>query len=356
MTVSGTYGTTVFTVDDVIRRACLKLRIPTAAITSELAQTALEDLYLFMQTVVRMGVPLWTVEKVIVPLYDGQFTYDLPTRIVDKLGDPVRRKVSRADDYTQAISSAGGTLAYAFDGELTNVFVQSAPLGNVSYDFGTGYSVSTLGYLPAGTDATLTLIGEYSDDGATWHTAVPEFLAEAVAGEWIMKDCEQVAPHQYWRIRATAGTLNCYQLLFAFNPSEIMMGALNRDDYLNLPNKNFAGDPLSYWWNRQRDAPQVVLWPVPNQNFMAVVFNARRELMDVGKLTDTLDFPKRWVEAVVSNLAARLYQSGVKHGLDNPVDIQLLISDAQSSFKLAMGQEEDHMPVRFQPSIRRYTR
>jgi hypothetical protein len=310
-----------------------------------------------MQSVVRMGVPLWTVEKVIVPVYTGEYVYDLPARIVDKLGDPVRRKVSRASDYTLATSSAGGDLENAFDGDLqTNAFTQTSPAGYVSYDFETGYSVSTLGYLPAVTDPTLTLIGEYSDNGGTWYTAVPEFVAEAVAGEWIMKDCENVAPHQYWRWRATAGTINCYQLLFAYNPYEIMMGALNRDDYLNMPNKNFAGDPLSYWWDRQRDAPRVHLWPVPNEQFMALVFNARRELMDVGRLTDTLDFPKRWIEATVDNLAARLYRSGVKHGLENPADIQMLLSDAMTSFKLAMGQEEDHMPVRFQPSIRRYTR
>jgi len=356
LTVSGTYDQTTFNVDDIIRRACLRLRIPSAAITAELAQTAKDDLWLFMQTVTRSGLPLWTVEKIILPIYWGRYRYELPSRIVDKLGDPSLRVVSRADDSTLATSSAGGTIAYAFDGELTNIFLQTSTLGNVVYDFGTDFSLSMVGYLPAATSSTLALIWEASDDNSTWVTVVPNEVIDAVSGEWCLRDVTDVTARRYWRVRATVGTINCYQLLFGFNNSDLPMGDLNRDDYLNQPNKAFMGRPLSYWWDRQRDAPVIHLWPVPNLNFMSIIFNARRRLMDVGALTNTLDFPLRWLEAVVDNLALRLTKSGVQHGLTDPVSYQLLVTDAQTGLHKAMGMEEDHAPFRIQPSIRRYTR
>ena len=357
MTVSGTYNQTTFTVDDIIRRACLRLRIPSAAITAELAQTALDDLWLWMQELTESGIPLWTIEKYIMPLYLGQYIYDLPEKYLDKMGDPVLRTISRAENADdEASSSAGGTVANAFDGELTNVFLQTSPAGYVSYDFGTDFSLSMFGYLAATTDSTLRLTAEYSDDEVTWVTAIATFNPEATDGVWALRDVEKVSAHRYWRLRAMAGTLDCYQLLFGFNSNDTMMGALNRDDYLNQPNKAFQGRPLSYWWDRQRDSPRVHLWPVPNENFMSVVINVRRQLMDVGSLTDTLDLPKRWLSTVVANLALNLVRSGVKHGLDNPADMQLLVGDASATMKKSMGQEEDHMPIRFLPNIRRYTR
>lgn len=354
MATSGTYATTL-NVDDVIRRAFLRLKIPTAAITAEGVQTAKDDLYLFMQTVVRSGIPLWTVEPIIVPLYLGVPAYTLPSNVVDKVSDPVRRKVNRADDYTLATSSAGGNLEYAFDGLLTNAFTQTAPLGYVYYDFESPVALSMIGYLPAATSATLTLTCEFSDDATTWTTALAPFLANAAVNEWVMASVTNNSPHQYWRIRATVGTLSCYQLLFGWNPSDIQMGSLNRDDYLNMPNKTFAGDPLSYFYQRLRDAPTITLWPVPNDSFTSMIVYARRRLQDVGRLTDTLDFPERWLEPVVDNLALRLTKAGIKHGLE-AAEYQLLINDAASGLKQAMGTEEDHMPIRIQPNLRRYTR
>ncbi len=354
MATSGTYTATL-NVDDVIRRAFLRLQIPTAAITAEAAQTAKDDLYLFMQTVVRSGIPLWTVEQIIVPLYLGVPAYTLPTNVVDKVSDPVRRKVNRADDYTLAVSSDGGTLEYAFDGLLTNAFTQTAPLGNVYYNFESPTALSMIGYLPAATSATLALTVEFSDDASTWSEALAPFVANAVANEWVMANVTNNSPHQYWRIRATVGTLNCYQLLFGWNPSDIQMGSLNRDDYNNMPNKVFAGDPLSYFYQRLRDAPTITLWPVPNDNFTSMLVYVRRQLQDVGALTNTLDFPQRWMEVVIDNLAVRLTQAGVKHGLD-PTGLQKLIADATTGLKQAMGTEEDHMPIRIQPNLRRYTR
>jgi hypothetical protein len=354
LATSGTYNTT-FNVDDVIRRACLRLRIPSAAITAELAQTAKDDLWLFMQTVVRSGIPLWTVEPIIVPLYLGIPAYTLPSTVVDKVSDPVRRKVNRADDYLQATTSAGGDLENAFDGELTNAFTQTSPLGWVSYDFDSPTALSMIGYLPAATSATLTLTVEFSDDASTWTQALAPFLANAVVNEWVMADVTNNSSHQYWRIRATVGTLNAYQLLFGWNPSDIQMGALNRDDYLNMPNKIFQGDPLSYFYERLRDAPKITLWPVPNDSFTSMVVYVRRKLQDVGALTDTLDFPDRWLEPVIDNLAVRLTESGVQHGLD-PGALQKLTSNAALGLKQAMGTEEDHLPIRIQPNLRRYTR
>jgi hypothetical protein len=54
--------------------------------------------------------------------------------------------------------------------------------------------------------------------------------------------------------------------------------------------------------NRDRDAPTLTFWPVPDVSYDLVV-ERRRRLQDVTAYTETLDLPMRFLPAVIAGLA-----------------------------------------------------
>jgi hypothetical protein len=84
---------------------------------------------------------------------------------------------------------------------------------------------------------------------------------------------------------------------------------------------------------------------------MTVWYN--RQIMDVGSLTDELEIPQRWYEAVVSMLAHRmsLELPGV------PVDRVAYLEKMADKYLYEAEQEErDKSPIYWAPNISVYTR
>ena len=158
----------------------------------------------------------------------------------------------------------------------------------------------------------------------------------------------------WYRIRAYNGTtLALRELYIGNNSREIQMSRLNRDDYTNLPNKNFtANQPYQFWFNRTIPQPTITLWPVPNDPFIQMTVWYSRQIMDVGALTDELEVPQRWYEAVVFMLAHRM-------SLELPqVDmarIGYLEKMADRYYNEAEAEERDKSPIYLAPNLKPYT-
>jgi hypothetical protein len=139
------------------------------------------------------------------------------------------------------------------------------------------------------------------------------------------------------------------------NPYEITIARLNRDDYVNLPNKTFQGRPLQYWYDRQRDVPIMTLWPSPDkaatQNQITIW--RKRYVMDVGGINDQLDIPQRWFDAVVYSLAVRLAEERTEV---DPQLIPMLSAKADLMLMSARQEERDNSPTYWSPNLRGYTR
>jgi hypothetical protein len=96
------------------------------------------------------------------------------------------------------------------------------------------------------------------------------------------------------------------------------------------------------------------LWPVPNADAETsqIVLWRQRQIMDVGTLTEELEVPQRWYEAVVSLLAAKL-------AFEIPeVDaslIPLLDQKASQALYMARMEERDNSPITIAPNISMYT-
>jgi hypothetical protein len=75
--------------------------------------------------------------------------------------------------------------------------------------------------------------------------------------------------------------------------------------------------------------------------------------MDVGTLTQEIDVPQRWYEAIVYLLAARLAEELPQV---EPGYVQVLDQKALRALSEAEMEERDNSPIYFTPNISIYTR
>jgi len=89
------------------------------------------------------------------------------------------------------------------------------------------------------------------------------------------------------------------------NGIELPIARWEEGEYRQIPNKASPGRPTAYYLDKQRDAPVLYVWPVPATD-TDLKIDYTRVIEDVTALTETLDVPQQWTEAVWVCLAARL--------------------------------------------------
>lgn len=353
MAYSGTTGTTVISVQTLIdhgARRCGKLA---EELTSEQVLSARESLFYVLSNLINIGIQYWAIGKKVYGLKADQYVYKLPIGGNDVLNVLYRQLNRPSGSYG---TSAGGTVANAFDGNVDTICTQTSANGNISVNYGTDNPVyvGAIGVLP-GVSGTFSVIFEYSEDGTTWSTLLDPGETVWVDNEWLWYDVEPGQTVQFYRMRATNGdTISVRELFFGNNSTEIPMARLNRDDYTSLPNKNFtANQPYQYWFNRTIPQSEIYLWPVPSDPFIQMTVWYSKQIMDVGALSGELEIPQRWYLAIQSMLAHQM-------SLELPgVDLtrtQYLEGQAEKYLTLAEVEERDKSPIYFAPNVAPYTR
>ena len=327
MAFSGTVSQTSFDTRRVIENAARRCKLPAQSLTAEHIDIAKDQLYLLLSDLANRGIQLWCIEKIIYPLYDGVSQIATVAGTVDILNSNLRT--------VQALS-----------GTVTTAASYS------QIEFATATAVSTVGVRWTGAAVPIDL--QRSDDGASWTTVQSEDTT-AVAGVTSWFDLGSVVSARFYRVHAPGGALPA-TVVFANNPTEIPLARLSRDDYTNLPNKTFKSNrPLQYWLDRQAVAPVMNLWPVPNAgaaNYQVVVW-AQRHIMDVGSMTQSVEVPQRWYEAIVAMLAAKLAMEYIEV---DPGLIAVLDGKAKEALYFAQQEERDNSPISILPNISMYTR
>jgi len=352
MAYSGTTGTTVTTVQTLIdhgARRCGKLA---GELTSEQVLSSRQSLYFLLSNLINIGIQYWAINKKVYGFSPDRYIYDLPLGGNDVL-NALYRWMSRPDGaYT---TSAGGTVANVYDGDVDTICTQTSANGNISVNFGPSNPIfiGSIGFLPA-SSGTWSIILEYSSDGSSWSTLEDLGTIPVVNNEWIWTDIDNGQTVSYYRIRAYNGTtLSLRELYFGNNSTEITMSRLNRDDYTNLPNKNFtANQPFQFWFNRTVPQAQIWLWPTPQNAFYQMTVWYSRQIMDVGDLYGELEIPQRWYEAVLMMLSHRMSLELPNVPLDR---VQYLEVQADKYLTLAEQEERDKSPIYFAPNIAVYT-
>jgi hypothetical protein len=328
MAYSNTVSQTVFDTRKVMENAFRRCRVRPEMITAEYVSVANDQLYLLLSDLANMGAPLWCIEKQILPLYDGVGYITLDTKVVDILNSNLRQ--------LQTVTGTNTTTATTR-----------------TIDFGGATFVTTVGVL--WTAAAVPIAIERSVDGIVWTTIQTE-TPIAVAGEWTWYDLESSVATEFFRVRATSGSLNFLEIYTGNTPTEIPLARMNRDDYTNLPNKSFQSNrPLQFWYDRLIPNPVMRLWPVPNSGAITsqIVLWVQRYIMDVGTMTQQVEVPQRWYEAIVAMLASKLALeiAEVETSL-----IPLLDQKANVALYTAQAEERDNSPMMMAPNIAVYTR
>jgi hypothetical protein len=356
MAYSDTYGQ-VYNVQTLIdhgARRCGKLA---EELTSEQLLSARESLGFVMSNLINIGIQYWAIEKEVIGLTPDKYIYTLPNGSNDVLNALYRTMNRPSGSYT---TSAGGNVALAGDNDIDTFCQQTSANGNISVNFGTDNpiyagSIGLLPYVAGGGSATWTLILEYSADGVTWNTLNDLGTVVVTDKQWIWTDIDPGQSVQYYRVRISGGsTLALREFYVGNNSREITMSRLNRDDYTNLPNKNFtANQPYQYWFNRTVPNPEIYLWPAPSDPFVQMTVWYSKQVMNVGELTNELQIPQRWYLAVINMLAHQMAMELPQVPMDR---VQYLEAQAEKSLALAEAEERDRSPIYFAPNIGVYTR
>ncbi len=109
--------------------------------------------------------------------------------------------------------------------------------------------------------------------------------------------------------------------------------------------------PTEIYVDRQRDAPQITLWPVPNEEPMQLIYWILRRINDAGSYSNTVDMPSRFIPAMTAGLAhhiaAKIFPND--HQL-----ISRLKIDYEEQYGLAAQEDRDRSDLRIVPFTNGY--
>jgi hypothetical protein len=352
MAYSGTVGQTVVSVQNFIDQGARMSGKLAEELTVEQVQAAKQALFFTLSNLINQGINYWAIEKKVFGLKPDQYEYLLPLGGVDVL-NALYRTMQRP---TGTYSASSGIAANAFDSDINTIDTQTAPNGNIAVNFGTDNPIyaGSIGILP-GTSGDFHILLETSTDGSTWTLLEDTGVTTWVDNEWLWYDIDPGANVQYYRMRETGGnTLAVREFYVGNNSTEVTMARLNRDDYTNLPNKNFtANQPYQYWFNRTIPQAKITLWPAPSNAFVQMTIWYSRQVMDVGDLNGQLEIPQRWNQAIQLMLA---HQMSLILPQVDLARTQYLEGQAEKYFTMAENEERDKSPIYFAPNISVYTR
>ena len=356
MATSGTVGLTTISVQNLIDDAARASGKLAEELTVEQIQSSKRNLFYVLSSLINKGIQYFAIKKTVIGLNADQYIYDMPVGSNDALNVLYRQMERPSGSYT---SSAGGTVANAYDNDTSTYCQQTSPNGNISVNYGTSNpvyigSIGILPYVSGGGSASWTITYEYSVDGSTWNTLESLGTIVVTDNEWVWTDIDPGQNVIAYRVRASGGTtLALREFYLGNNSREIQMARLNRDDYTNLPNKNFtANQPYQYWFDRTIPVPTIYLWPVPSDPFIQMTIWYSAQVEDIGALSGELAIPDRWLLAVESMLAHRMSLILPAVPLDR---VKYLEGQADRNFNDAEQEERDKSPIYWAPNISVYT-
>jgi len=357
MSTSGTVGQTVITVQNLIDDGARRAGKLAEELTVEQVQASKQSLFMILSNLINQGIQYFAIKKYVYGLQPNKYEYLLPTGGVDVLNALYRWMTQPVGSYT---SSAGGVTANVADDDVTTYCQQSSANGNIVVDYGSSTpqyigSIGLMPYVSGGGSATWSYYYQASSDNSTWTTIYTATAVTVTDGQWIWQDIDPGANVQYYRILAFGGTtLAIREWYLGVNSTEITMARLNRDDYTNLPNKNFtANQPFQFWLNRTIPQATITLWPTPQSAFYQMTVWYSSQVEDVGSLNGQLAIPDRWLMAIQNMLAHQMSQQLPAVDL---AKIQYLEAQAEKYFIMAEQEERDKSPIYFAPNISVYTR
>lgn len=354
MAYSNTTGQTTINVDQLISYAYRDAGKTAEEMTPEYIDAAKQALFYNLQNLSNLGVNLWLLENQLYGALTAQQQLYLPKTVIDvREANWVYVINSEASEY---LPTNNQTAPNAFDLNLDTTATSTVQNNFIGLQYQQAQPVFYVGwnaYAAGGGTTTYNLAYEVSDDNVTW-TTVETFPQVTLSDrQWQYFNIAITPNHLYYRLRETvASTFTVRQIVFSTSQQVIPLSRLNRQDYWNLPNKQFpSARSLQYWFDRQIE-PSMYLWPVPNNDFQMFQLVVEKQMEDVGSLTNQIYVPDRWINCVQKQLSHSMSLQLPGVDLNR---IQYLEAQAQKAYNDASQEERDKSPIYFQPAIRYYT-
>lgn len=332
MATSGTIDQTRVTVAALVDKAFRRAGKNPSTVSGELLSEALTSLHTLLSSITNRGVQLFCLRKVVVNIKPNSAAYPMPTGT-----DDILNVLYRQLTIEPGVNIAGPDWV----GIVLDV---PTAIANVS------------GYFAA--SGSPKLIVEYDLGlGAGWQPLVEFGQVTVEAGADFVSDIARPVVATNWRVRDISGNaVPMVGVLFRTIFNELNMSQLNRDDYVNLPNKNqtTTGKALQFWYDKQLD-PTLWVWPVAMNAFDQMVIYQEGLIEDVGNMTNTIAVPKRWYEAIIFGLAELICLELPPEELP-PGRLEILSAKAAEQLGLALTGESDGSAYRLAPNIGVYTR
>lgn len=338
MATSGTIGLTRIRTSKLLEKAIRRCGLNPASLTSETVTTAKEDLFMLLLSLSNKGLNLWTVDTQIVALEPFRATYVLPIGTQDILNAMLCTP--------QLVECA---LASVKNTEVSAVFTN--PEQKVTR-FGIRFTEPVKSVTLVSLEDDLTTVLGTQTFSQMNGPMVPNQLY------WYDTDPSMIGPYLTFVFDPVVDPQllppEIFDTLFLDQGcSEINITPFNRDDYSSQPRKTFSSSTVTNYWFEKLVNPQFTLWPVPNTETKCIKIWRYRQIQDVGELTEELELPARWYEAICWQLALRL--AFEVPGVD-PGRLQAVQQVASGMVIEVEAGETDDAPTYFAPRIGVYTR
>ena len=130
--------------------------------------------------------------------------------------------------------------------------------------------------------------------------------------------------------------------------SDLTLNRIGVSTFASIPNKLTEGRPIQVWIDRQRDAPVLNLWPVPDKNDTYVIRYWRiRRIQDAGSGIQTADMNFRFLPCLVAGLA---YNIALKEP-ELMERVPMLKTVYEEAFALAAAEDREKTSDYYRPRI-----
>ena len=146
--------------------------------------------------------------------------------------------------------------------------------------------------LPGDDTYTWRQVDSISGNQLLFNQGVGEFAEQGLLGYWV----RELAERPSVVLSARRGT---------YNGAEIPMDVVGRETYKRQPNKDTTSQPVMLHYAPQRDTGEFFLWPRGGHGNV-VRYTCERAINVIENVSDTLDVPEEWFDAIVYGLAARI--------------------------------------------------
>jgi len=347
MTTSGTYNFLSVKVELLIREAFERIGIPGEMVEYQKLDSAMRSLNFMFSHWMARGVNLWTLETAFLPLVSGQKKYTLPPQ-VKNITQVSLRTSWRQLGGTASASQEGGIPANAFDGNWQTAYTQTSR-GGITYDYG------------AGNPQTITFVGIQSNQQRDYNISVSASVSNTNFEQLLNIPLQTYPVINYgtqkygliqWFEIPNPGSYETYgivnlnvdslldiQEIFLNNMTQdIPLSEVSRSEYLAYPLKDQIGRPTCYYMDHQI-IPQLYLWPVPSSLYNCLMISYEKMLQDVGTVSNTLELPSRFYEALIWGLA---YRMACKYAPDK---INYAKQYEEETLSIAMRDDTESTPI-----------